>query len=311
MRRYVVRERVARCTDASRLRSRSSPATLTSSAVWSPSTSRRTFVSTPSELLLCATYVLHFMLLPVDVSTDPGSPLQENTIGVFVILGSTYTGHYEDVQGMSDELDKLEARTGISVPIHVDAASGGFFAPFASPKLVWDFRIPRVHSINTSAHKWGKCYVGCGYVIWKDSKHLPKEMIFELASPPLLLLRLTWLQHYLGSIEYSFSLNFSRPAAPILGLYFNLIHFGFEGYRSISLHDAKLARLLSRALEASKYYDVISTVHRTIEGASASKDDDDIASYVPALPVVAFKFSESFKKANPNVEQRWIQTLLR
>jgi glutamate decarboxylase len=138
-------------------------------------------------------------------------------VGVFVILGSTYTGVYENVQEMSDLLDEYEAKTGISVPIHVDAASGGFVAPFATPKLKWDFRLPRVVSINSSGHKFGKAYVGVGWVIWRDKAHLHPSLIFEL--------------HYLGSVEYSFSLNFSRPAAPIIASYFNFVHFGFEGYR--------------------------------------------------------------------------------
>lgn len=117
-------------------------------------------------------------LVPVDASTkyvmDPKRAMEyvdENTIGVFVILGSTYTGTYEDVAGMCKALDEYEAKTGVSVPVHVDAASGGFVAPFATPKLVWDFRLPRVVSINTSAHKYGQVFVGCGMVVWRDKAH--------------------------------------------------------------------------------------------------------------------------------------------
>ncbi|OJA16496.1 hypothetical protein AZE42_14079, partial [Rhizopogon vesiculosus] len=110
---------------------------------------------------------------------------------------------------MSDLLDEYEQKTGISVPIHVDGASGAFVAPFAHPKLLWDFKLPRVVSINTSGHKFGLAYVGVGWVIWRDKEHLPKDLIFEL--------------HYLGSVEYSFSLNFSRPAAPIIAQYFNFV----------------------------------------------------------------------------------------
>lgn len=158
-------------------------------------------------------------LVPVDEESrycmSPKNAMKyvdENTIGVFVILGSTYTGHYENVLEMSNLLDVYEKETGIDVPIHVDAASGGFFAPFAHPDLKWDFSVPRVVSINTSGHKFGMVYAGVGWVIWKDEALLPKELIFEL--------------HYLGSTEYSFSLNFSRPAAPIIGQYFNLINVG-------------------------------------------------------------------------------------
>jgi len=198
---------------------------------------------------------------------------------------------------MSDLLDEYEAKTGHFIPIHVDAASGGFFAPFASPKLIWDFKLPRVVSINTSGHKFGLSYVGVGWVVWRDKAHLPKDLIFEL--------------HYLGSVEYTFSLNFSRPAAPIIAQYFNLIHLGFEGYRNIALADLKNARLLSRALEGCGYYTVLSDVHRKVSTARADDDDDDVESYESGLPVVAFRFSNVFQEKNPEIQQKWIQTLLR
>ncbi|KAF8526307.1 glutamate decarboxylase [Hysterangium stoloniferum] len=226
--------------------------------------------------------------------------IDENTIGVFVILGSTYTGHYEPVKEMSDLLDEYEKKTGYSVPIHVDAASGGFFAPFASPKLVWDFKLPRVVSINTSGHKFGLAYVGVGWIVWRDKHHLPKDLIFEL--------------HYLGSVEYSFSLNFSRPAAPIIGQYFNLIHLGFEGYRAVALCDLVNARMLSRALEKSGDYYVLSDIHRPVGGTKAQNqivDETDVESYEPGLPVVSFRFSDKFKQNYPDIQQKWIQTLLR
>ena len=156
--------------------------------------------------------------------------VDENTIGVFVILGSTYTGHYENVERMDEVLTEYENKTGIHVPIHVDGASGGFVAPFAHPHTKFAFNIPRVCSINTSGQyacfpndclalvlngvfhhfsKFGLAYVGVGWVIWRDKNLLPKELVFEL--------------HYLGSTEYSFSLNFSRPAAPIIAQYFSLV----------------------------------------------------------------------------------------
>ncbi|THH04817.1 hypothetical protein EW145_g5240, partial [Phellinidium pouzarii] len=233
--------------------------------------------------------------------------VDENTIGVFVILGSTYTGHYEPVKEVSDLLDEYEAKTGHSVPIHVDGASGAFIAPFATPKLVWDFRLPRVVSINTSGHKFGLAYVGVGWVVWRDKAHLPKNLIFEL--------------HYLGSVEYSFSLNFSRPAAPIIAQYFNFVHLGFEGFRRVALTDLKNARLLSRALEKSGYYTVLSDVHRPasdasnlVQGAKIAtgiQDEENVENYEPALPVVAFRFSDNFKQKCPDLQQKWIQTLLR
>jgi glutamate decarboxylase len=250
-------------------------------------------------------------LVPVSVESkyrlDPKKAMEfvdENTIGVYVILGSTYTGHYEPVKEMSDLLDEYEKKTGHSVPIHVDGASGAFVAPFATPKLDWDFKIKRVVSINTSGHKFGLAYVGVGWVIWRDKVHLPKDLIFEL--------------HYLGSVEYSFSLNFSRPAAPIIAQYFNFLHLGFEGYRAVAIDDLKNARLLSRALEKSGYYHVLSDIHRPRGSVllHSAKDavgynEEDVENYHAGLPVVAFRFSDDFQKEYPEIQQKWIQTLLR
>ncbi|TFY74864.1 hypothetical protein EWM64_g9146 [Hericium alpestre] len=252
-------------------------------------------------------FEVEMRLVPVSEETsyrlDPKTAMKyvdENTIGIYVILGSTYTGHYEPVKEMAELLDEYEAKTG-----HFDAASGGFVAPFATPKLEWDFKIPRVVSINASGHKFGLAYVGVGWVIWRSAEFLPKDLIFEL--------------HYLGSVEYSFSLNFSRPAAPIIAQYFNFLHLGFEGYRNVALADLKNARTLSRALEKSGYYTVLSEIHRLMpqEGisglarAAGALDEEHIENYVPGLPVVSFRFSDKFKEDHPEIQQKWMQTLLR
>jgi glutamate decarboxylase len=248
-------------------------------------------------------------LVPVSVESkyrlDPKKAMEyvdENTIGVYVILGSTYTGHYEPVKEMSDLLDEYEQKTGISVPIHVDGASGAFVAPFAHPKLLWDFKLPRVVSINTSGHKFGLAYVGVGWVVWRSKQYLPKDLIFEL--------------HYLGSVEYSFSLNFSRPAAPIIAQYFNFVHLGFEGYRAVAKDDLKNARLLSRALEKSGWYTVISDIHRLkvedhLQKNANDFDEENPENYEEGLPVVAFRFSDNFQETYPEIQQKWIQILLR
>jgi glutamate decarboxylase len=154
----------------------------------------------------------------------------------------------------------------------VDGASGGFVAPFASPKLEWDFKIPRVVSINTSGHKFGLAYVGVGWIIWRSAKYLPKDLIFEL--------------HYLGSVEYSFSLNFSRPAHPIIAQYFNFLSLGFEGYRNIALSDLKNARTLSRALEKTGFFTVLSDIHRP--KSSHSGDESDVEVSCPRRLPIAF-----------------------
>lgn len=249
-------------------------------------------------------------LVPVSEETnyclDPKRAMKyvdENTIGVFIILGSTYTGHFEPVKLMSDLLDEYEAQTGISIPIHVDGASGAFVAPFVYPDLVWDFRLPRVVSINASGHKFGLTYVGCGWIVWRDHAHLPKELVFEL--------------HYLGSVEYSFSLNFSRPAHPIINQYYNFVQLGFEGYRQIALGDLSNARILSRALEKSGYYKVLSDIHRKKvdmnkpRGQVLGDQNAKFEEYVMGLPVVTFCWSEDFKKKHPGLKQKWVQVLLR
>jgi len=228
--------------------------------------------------------------------------------GVFVILGSTYTGHYEPVEEISRILDEFEAKTGVDIPIHVDAASGGFIAPFThahagGPK--WNFELPRVKSINTSGHKFGLVYAGVGWIIWRDESMLPKHLIFEL--------------HYLGGTEESYTLNFSRPGAQIICQYFNLIHLGFTGFQSIMENCLSNARLLSKALEASGNYVCVSDIHRKkgefqFKGVKApifGKEDETSADYNAGLPVVAFRFSDEFRKAYPHLRQQSVSTLLR
>lgn len=233
--------------------------------------------------------------------------IDENTIGVFVILGSTYTGHYEPVEEISKILDDYEAETGIDIPIHVDAASGGFVAPFTYAKAggpKWNFELPRVKSINTSGHKFGLVYAGVGWIIWRDESQLPKHLVFEL--------------HYLGGTEESYTLNFSRPGAQVIAQYYNLIHLGFNGYRDIMENCMANARLLSKSLEATGWYTCISDIHRkkgthTFSGTSEvfGKQDETSADYNAGLPVVAFRFSDEFKKEFPHIKQVDVSNLLR
>src|SRR5579871_876546 len=143
----------------------------------------------------------------------------ENTIGVVSILGSTFTGEYEDVRGLSAALDRLQERTGLDIPIHVDGASGGFVAPFLQPDLVWDFRLPRVKSINTSGHKYGLVYPGVGWVVWREEADLHPDLIFNV--------------DYLGGTMPTLAINFSRPASQVVAQYYNLIRLGKSGYRAI------------------------------------------------------------------------------
>jgi glutamate decarboxylase len=187
---------------------------------------------------------------------DPKKALEkvdENTICVVCILGSTYTGKFEDVQEMSKLLDKLEKEKvcnifgfignslqGLDVSIHVDAASGGFTAPFTFPNLKWDFRLPRVHTINVSGHKYGLVYPGLGWAIWRERKYLPEELVFHLA--------------YLGGDNETFSLNFSMSSFQMIAQYYNFLRLGREGYTDVITNCMNQAKFLSNQLLVCKYF---------------------------------------------------------
>ncbi len=145
--------------------------------------------------------------------------IDENTIGVIAIMGSTFDGSYEPVKEINDALEKLNAKTGWQVPLHVDGASGGFIAPFLDPDLEWDFRLKWVKSINASGHKYGLVYPGVGWIIWRDKAELPEELIFHC--------------NYLGGDLPNFALNFSRPGNQVVAQYYNFLRLGREGYRQI------------------------------------------------------------------------------
>ncbi|KAI1352829.1 glutamate decarboxylase [Xylaria sp. FL0043] len=158
--------------------------------------------------------------------------VDENTIGICVILGTTYTGEYEDVKSVND----LLIERGLDCPIHVDAASGGFVAPFVVPDLEWDFRCEKVVSINVSGHKYGLVYPGVGWVVWRAAEFLPQELVFNI--------------NYLGADQSSFTLNFSKGASQVIGQYYQLIRLGKKGYRAIMSNLTRTADYLSQALEA-------------------------------------------------------------
>ncbi|MBS1848071.1 MAG: glutamate decarboxylase [Actinobacteria bacterium] len=142
-----------------------------------------------------------------------------DTIGVVAILGTTYTGEFEPIGEIAAALDKVASEGGPDVPIHVDGASGGFVAPFLHPDLEWDFRNPRVVSINASGHKYGLTYPGIGYVIWRSAEFLPDDLVFHV--------------NYLGGDMPTFTLNFSRPGNQVVGQYYNFIRLGRAGYTTI------------------------------------------------------------------------------
>ena len=155
----------------------------------------------------------------------------ENTIGVVAILGSTFDGSYEPVEEICAALDALQARTGLDVPVHVDGASGSFVAPFVDSELAWDFRLPRVASINASGHKYGLVYPGVGWIVWRDADALPEDLIF-------------WV-NYLGDNMPTFALNFSRPGAQVVAQYYMALRLGFDGYRRVQAYAREVATRLA------------------------------------------------------------------
>jgi glutamate decarboxylase len=159
----------------------------------------------------------------------------ENTIGVVAILGSTFDGSYEPVAEICAALDEFESRTGLNVPVHVDGASGAMIAPFLDEELVWDFRLPRVASINTSGHKYGLVYPGVGWALWRDSEALPEELVFRV--------------NYLGGDMPTFALNFSRPGAQVVAQYYTFLRLGRDGYRAVQQAGRDVARSLARRIE--------------------------------------------------------------
>ncbi len=154
----------------------------------------------------------------------------ENTICVVPIQGVTWTGLNDDVEAIDRALDEYNKKTGYDIPIHVDAATGGFILPFLYPNKKWDFRLKWVLSISTSGHKYGLVYPGLGWVVWRDKSYLPDEMSFSV--------------NYLGANITQVGLNFSRPAAQILGQYYQFIRLGFQGYKAIQENSMQIARYL-------------------------------------------------------------------
>ena len=167
----------------------------------------------------------------------------ENTIGVVPTLGVTFTCQYEPVQAVALALDKLEAEQGLDIPIHVDGASGAFLAPFCAPELEWDFRIPRVKSINASGHKFGLAPLGVGWIIWREESDLPEELIF-------------WV-NYLGGNMRDIALNFSRPGGQVACQYYNLLRLGREGYRRIHGNCYATAVQLTSEIEKLGPFEII------------------------------------------------------
>ena len=189
---------------------------------------------------------------------DVMARVDENTIGVIPILGTTFTGEFEPIKEIHDRVVAHNAATGSDVPIHVDAASGGFVAPFLHPDLEWDFRLPQVKSINVSGHKYGLTYPGVGFVVWRSQDDLPDDLVFHV--------------NYLGGDMPTFTLNFSRPGNQIVGQYYNFVRLGRAGYTRIMETLRDIAVHLSTEIAGIEGFEVIS------DGT--------------AIPVIAFTVAE-------------------
>ena len=160
--------------------------------------------------------------------------IDDKTMGVVCILGNHYGGQYDPVQDIGAAIDAVNAEHGYQVPIHVDAASGGFIAPFQEGLAPWDFRVPNVLSISSSGHKYGESICGTGWVVWRQRRNLSEHVAISVT--------------YLGGKAESYTLNFSRPAAGIYAQYYKLLHFGRAGYRQVCDNMMSNARFLRRGL---------------------------------------------------------------
>ncbi|MGB0102088.1 MAG: glutamate decarboxylase [Nocardioides sp.] len=174
---------------------------------------------------------------------DVAPHVDENTIGVAAVLGTTFTGHRDDVVGINDLLVRLKREQDLDVPLHIDGASGGFVWPFLYPDTAWDFRLEQVRSINVSGHKFGLVYPGIGWLIFRETSDLAEDLVFK--------------ENYLGKTDSTFTLNFSTGSAMVLAQYYNLIRFGREGYTYIMEGMRDNAHALAERLEAMGRFELI------------------------------------------------------
>ncbi|MFI4992494.1 MAG: glutamate decarboxylase [Solirubrobacterales bacterium] len=186
--------------------------------------------------------------------------IDENTIGVAAVLGTTFTGHSDDIRGINDFLVGLKHEQGIDVPLHVDAASGGFVWPFLYPDSEWDFRLEQVRSINVSGHKFGLVYPGIGWLVFREESDLAGDLVFY--------------ENYLGKRDATFTLNFSTGSAMVLAQYYNFARLGHSGYRYVMETMKYNARTLAKEIAAIGEFEII--------GAAEEEQ----------LPLVAFKLTD-------------------
>ena len=174
---------------------------------------------------------------------DVAPHIDENTVGVAAVLGTTFTGHMDDVVGINDLLVRTGRERGLDVPLHVDAASGGFVWPFLHPDTKWDFRLEQVRSINVSGHKFGLVYPGIGWLVFREESDLNPELVFE--------------ENYLGKTDATFTLNFSTGSAMVLAQYYNFVRYGRAGYAYIMRNMQTNAHVLAEKLQATGRFELI------------------------------------------------------
>jgi glutamate decarboxylase len=195
-----------------------------------------------------------YVIGPEDVEPH----VDENTIGVAAVLGTTFTGHADDIPGINTLLLQIKETQGIDVPLHVDAASGGFVWPFLYPDSEWDFRLEQVRSINVSGHKFGLVYPGIGWLVFREQSDLAEDLVFY--------------ENYLGKTDATFTLNFSTGASMVLAQYYNFVRLGRGGYKHVMEAMEQNAKALAAKLEATGNFELI----------GADKEQ---------LPLVAFKLA--------------------
>ncbi len=186
--------------------------------------------------------------------------IDENTIGVAAVLGTTFTGHADDIKGINDHLVQLKHDRGLDVPLHVDAASGGFVWPFLYPDSEWDFRLEQVRSINVSGHKFGLVYPGIGWLVFREESDLAKDLVFY--------------ENYLGKTDATFTLNFSTGSSMVLAQYYNFVRLGHSGYRFVMETMKYNARTLASEIAKTGHFEIV-----------GSEEDEQ-------LPLVAFKLTD-------------------
>jgi glutamate decarboxylase len=201
---------------------------------------------------------------------DVAPYLDENTIGVVGVLGTTFTGHRDDIVGINQLLLDVKQQRGLDIPMHVDGASGAFVWPFLYPDTHWDFRLEQVRSINVSGHKYGLVYPGIGWLIFRETSDLAQDLVFY--------------ENYLGKTDATFTLNFSTGASMVLAQYYNFIRLGRDGYTYVMQQMQQNARALAANLRDSGRFEVIGDdleqlplVAFRLVGEKASYDESDIA----------------------------------